>query len=404
MLALAASEFVLVAGARPNFMKLAPLVRELTRRRPGSATVVHTGQHRGYEMSGVFFEQLGMPQPDVLLDIGSPGDGDQAVRIMRAFDAYLVARAALPRAVVVVGDVTSTMACAVAAARCGVPVAHVEAGLRSFDLTMPEEVNRIVTDSVSEILLVSEPAALDNLARERVPADRVRFCGNVMIDSLLDQLPAARALEMPARFGVRPGAYVIATLHRPSNVDVPARLRQLVTLLQRLGNELPVLFPVHPRTERMLGEMGLCDALVRGGGARLLPPLGYREFVGLLESARLVVTDSGGVQDETTFLGFSCVTLRESTERPITVSAGTNQLAGDDLDHALHVCTSRLRAPTSRARPIDGWDGHAAARIVDALDARFSLAAMTGVSRLSRKSTADHNFPLRIEMELRRTQ
>jgi UDP-N-acetylglucosamine 2-epimerase (non-hydrolysing) len=360
-------DVVLVAGARPNFMKLAPLLRELARRGQLRATLVHTGQHYGHQMSDVFFEQLGMPKPDVHLEVGSASHGMQTGKIMAAFEDYLAARAAPPRGVVVVGDVNSTMACALVAVKRGIPVAHVEAGLRSFDRAMPEEINRMVTDAVSDLLLVSEPAGLDNLAREGVPTARVRYCGNVMIDSLVDQLPAARALEMPARFGVRRGAYAIATLHRPSNVDAPDRLRELIALLLRVGTELPVLFPVHPRTDKVLGELRQRDALALGGRVRLIPALGYREFLGLMDAARLVLTDSGGVQEETTHLGVPCVTLRANTERPVTVSQGTNMLAGEDLDHAWAICTSILRGTSRPPVPIVGWDGHAATRVIDAL-------------------------------------
>lgn len=367
-------DVVLVAGARPNFMKLAPLLRELARRGQLRGTLVHTGQHYGHDMSGVFFEQLRMPSPDVHLQVGSASHGVQTGRIMAAFEDYLAARPSPPRGLVVVGDVNSTMACALVAVKRGIPVAHVEAGLRSFDRTMPEEINRIVTDSISDLLLVSEPAGLDNLAHEGVPTERVRYCGNVMIDSLVDQLPAARALEMPARFGVSRGAYAVATLHRPSNVDAPDRLRELIAFLQRVGSELPVLFPVHPRTDKMLGDLELRDALASGGRVRPIPPLGYREFLGLMEGARLVVTDSGGIQEETTFLGVPCVTLRANTERPVTVTQGTNTLVGEDLDRAWGVCASSLHGTARPARPIDGWDGRAATRVVDALATAWKVS------------------------------
>jgi UDP-N-acetylglucosamine 2-epimerase (non-hydrolysing) len=360
-------DVVLIAGARPNFMKLAPLLRELARRGQLRATLVHTGQHYSHQMSDVFFEQLGMPEPDVHFEVGSASHGVQTGKIMAAFDDYLAARATPPRGVVVVGDVNSTMACALVAVKRGIPVAHVEAGLRSFDRAMPEEINRLVTDAVSDLLLVSEPAGLDNLAREGVPAARVRYCGNVMIDSLVEQLPAARALEMPARLGTRRGAYAIATLHRPSNVDVPDRLRELIAFVLRVGTELPVVFPVHPRTDKVLGELGLHGALALGGRVRLIPPLGYREFLGLMDAARLVVTDSGGIQEETTYLGIPCVTLRANTERPVTITQGTNTLVGDDLERAWAVCISSLRGALRPSQPIAGWDGRAATRVVDAL-------------------------------------
>ena len=370
-------DVVLVAGARPNFMKLAPLLRELARHRV-RATLIHTGQHYGHDMSDVFFEQLRMPTPDVHLDIGSASHGVQAGQIMVAFDEYLAARRAPPQGVVVVGDVNSTMACALVAVKRGIPVAHVEAGLRSFDRAMPEEINRIVTDSISDLLLVSEPAGLDNLDREGVPADRVRYCGNVMIDSLVEQLPSARALDMPAKLGLRRGEYAVATLHRPSNVDVPQRLRELIAFLLRVGGEHPVVFPVHPRTEKMLAELGVREELVHDARARLVPPLGYREFLGLMDGARLVVTDSGGIQEETTYLGVPCVTLRANTERPVTITRGTNTLVGDDLERAWSVCASILRGSVKRAEAIDGWDGHAALRIIDALITSWRITATYG--------------------------
>ncbi len=368
-----AGDVVLVAGARPNFMKLAPLLRELARRRI-PATLVHTGQHYGHEMSDVFFEQLRMPSPDVHLDIGSASHGAQTGKIMIAFEEYLAARAAAPQGVVVVGDVNSTMACALVAVKRGVAVAHVEAGLRSFDRAMPEEINRIVTDSISDLLLVSEPAGVDNLVREGVPSERVRYCGNVMIDSLVDQLPAARMLDMPARFGVRRGEYAVATLHRPSNVDEPARLREVIAFLQCVGAEVPVVFPVHPRTEKVLAELDLRDVLAGDARVRMIPPLGYREFLSLMDGARLVVTDSGGIQEETTYLGVPCVTLRSNTERPITTTRGTNSLVGDDLARAWSVCAAILRGSVRRSEPIDGWDGRAACRVIDALVAEWHIS------------------------------
>ena len=360
-------------------MKLAPLLRELAGRGV-RATLVHTGQHYGHDMSDVFFEQLGMPRPTVHFEIGSASHGVQTGRILVAFEEYLAARPAPPKGVVVVGDVNSTMACALVAVKRGIPVAHVEAGLRSFDRAMPEEINRIVTDSISDVLLVSEPAGLDNLEREGVPHERVRYCGNVMIDSVVDQLPSAKALDMPGRIGLRRGEYAVATLHRPSNVDVPARLRELIAFLQRMANELPVVFPVHPRTEKMLTELGLRDELARDDRARLIPPLGYREFLSLMEGARLVVTDSGGIQEETTYLGIPCVTLRANTERPVTDTRVTNTLVGDDLPRAWSVCASVLHGSFKRAVPIDGWDGRAACRIIDALVACW---------RITPPSTAD---------------
>jgi UDP-N-acetylglucosamine 2-epimerase (non-hydrolysing) len=331
-------------------------------------------------MSDVFLEQLRMPNPDVHLEIGSASHGVQTGKILVAFDQYLDARPAPPRGVVVVGDVNSTMACTLGAVKRGIPVAHVEAGLRSFDRAMPEEINRIVTDAIADLLLVSEPAGIVNLEREGVPGERIRYCGNLMIDSLVDQLPAARALDMATAIGLRRGEYAVATLHRPSNVDAPARLRELITFLQRLGGELPVVFPVHPRTAKMLAELDLGHALGRDGRARLSPPLGYREFVSLMDGARLVVTDSGGIQEETTYLGVPCVTLRANTERPITITRGTNTLVGDDLERAWSVCASILRGSARRVEPIEGWDGRAACRAIDALVTGWHLSESRAVA------------------------
>ena len=331
---------VFVAGARPNFVKLAPLVRAFT----GERIIVHTGQHSDHAMAGVFFEQLGIPRPDHDLGIA----GAQTPKIMDAFGAYLDSNR--PRGVVVVGDVASTMACALAAATRGVAVAHVEAGLRSFDRSMPEEVHRIVTDSVSELLFASESAAIANLEHEGRRDGYL--AGNVMIDTLIAQLPAARELAMAARFEI--DDYVVATLHRPANVDDPDQLERLCVALQTLARERPVVFPVHPRTRARLGKLD---------GVMLVSPLGYREFLGLVDGARCVVTDSGGLQDETTWLGIPCFTLRPNTERPCTVDVGTNRLVTDVVGLPSLVREAVRREPAT----IEGWDGHAAERVADRL-------------------------------------
>jgi UDP-N-acetylglucosamine 2-epimerase (non-hydrolysing) len=259
------------------------------------------------------------------------------------------------------------MACALVGAKRGIPVVHVEAGLRSFDRSMPEEINRIVTDAVSDLLLVSEPAGLDNLAREGIPVDKVRYVGNVMIDTLVDQLPAARALGMARRFALDGQPYAVVTLHRPSNVDDAKRLAELAAFLRRIASQLPIVFPLHPRTEKRLADLGLREELSRDGRVQLVSPLGYREFIGLMATARVVVTDSGGIQEETTFLGIPCVTLRSNTERPVTTTVGTNVLVGDDLALAERAVSNALGCRHDITTQIDGWDGKAAARIVDAL-------------------------------------
>lgn len=343
-------------------MKVAPILRELASRGL-RGDLVHTGQHYDYEMSGVFFEQLGLAKPDAFLQVGSGPHGVQTGKIMVAFEEYLVGRTKPPSSVIVVGDVNSTMACALVAVKRGIRVVHVEAGLRSFDRAMPEEINRIVTDSVSDLLLVSDPAGIDNLRCEGIADEKVKFVGNVMIDSLVHQLPEAKALGMADRFGLSKGSYAIVTLHRPSNVDVDEKLRALAKFVGELANKVPVVFPIHPRTEKRMNDLGIRDAL---GAAKLTAPLGYREFLGLMSGTRIAVTDSGGIQEETSFLGIPCVTMRLNTERPVTITHGTNRLVGEDLALAMHVVDELLATPAKPAA-IDGWDGRAAGRIVDAL-------------------------------------
>jgi len=361
-------DLIFVVGARPNFVKVAPILRALAAPpamfRP---CLVHTGQHYDWELSGVFLQQLGLSKPDVDLGVGSGLHGRQTGRILEAFEAYLVGRPSLPHGVVVVGDVNSTVASALAAAKLGVPVAHVEAGLRSGDRTMPEEINRILTDAVAEVFLVSEPSGLNNLWREGVPGDRVFLVGNVMIDTLAAELPAARALGMPARVGLAPKDYALVTLHRPTNVDDPERLRAVVEFLMDVGQRLPVVFPAHPRTRTRLTEQGLLERILETPSLRFSDPLGYREHLGLLTDAALVLTDSGGIQEETTFLGIPCLTLRFNTERPITVTEGTNTLVGSDFSLALKLVESILSGAYKPGHPISCWDGHTAERIVDVL-------------------------------------
>lgn len=352
---------LVVAGARPNFMKVAPLLREM-RARPGFAPcLVHTGQHYDAAMSDAFFRDLGIPEPDVNLGVGSGTHATQTAEVLRKIEPVLVERR--PAAVVVVGDVNSTLAATIAAVKLGIPVAHVEAGLRSFDRSMPEEINRIMTDSVSHWLFTSEPSGTENLLREGIAAERIHFVGNVMIDTLLANLERARSAAPLAALGLEAGGYALLTLHRPSNVDDPERLGRLFAVLEEIHRELPVVFPVHPRTRASI-ETRL------GGRApklRLVEPLGYLEFLGLSASARLVLTDSGGVQEETTALGIPCLTLRESTERPITVTEGTNVLVGSDPAKIRSEARRILDGGGRRGRLPALWDGRAAARIADVL-------------------------------------
>ncbi len=363
-----AGQVVFVAGARPNFMKVAPMLRAVEAAgRPFEPVLVHTGQHYDASMSDVFFRELGIPAPDVHLNVGSGAHGAQTAKILAAFEAWLTSLPAPPRGVVAVGDVNSTMACTLAAVKLEVPVAHVEAGLRSFDRKMPEEINRMVTDAVADLLLTSERSGNDNLAREGVDPARVRLVGNTMIDTLVHELPRARALGVPARHGLTPGGYALVTLHRPSNVDDAARLGALVALLEETARRVPVVFPVHPRTRERLGRFGLLDRVAGNPSLRVLDPLGYRETLGLMADARYALTDSGGIQEETTFLGVPCLTLRPNTERPATVTFGTNTIVGDDLAKARSLVNDIAEGRYKKGGAVDGWDGRASERVTRAL-------------------------------------
>lgn len=371
---------LVVAGARPNFVKIAPLMKHL---RPVEAMLadvllLHTGQHYDDAMSRVFFDQLGIPRPDVNLEIGSGSHGRQTAEIMLRFEP-LVAEWK-PDVVVVVGDVNSTVACALVAVKLGIRVAHVEAGLRSFDRSMPEEINRVLTDAVSDYLFVTEPSGTDNLRREGVPDDKVFLVGNVMIDSLRSLLPAARAtgilrdlrLVPDSMPGAKPKPFAFVTLHRPSNVDDPKKLGSILAVLIEIGRDLPVVFPAHPRTRQNLERFGFAPR-VRSGppalapGIWVLPPVGYLESLHLMSEAAVVLTDSGGIQEETTALAVPCLTLRDNTERPITVNQGTNTLVGTDPDRILREARAILSGNGKRGRIPTLWDGHAAQRIVTIL-------------------------------------
>lgn len=358
----------LVAGARPNFMKLAPVVRALEATGALRFRIVHTGQHYDEAMTGVFFAELGIPAPDVHLEVGSGSHGAQTARILERYEAHLMANP--PNATVVFGDVNSTIACALAAAKVGVPVAHVEAGLRSFDRSMPEEINRLLTDAVSDLLLVSEPSGVTNLDREGIPQDKIRLVGNVMIDTLHAWLPAARGREVPKRLGLSPGRYGFVTLHRPSNVDDPATLVRLLDLLHALADDLPLVFAVHPRTRAAARQAGYGDLLARThGGVVYLGPQPYVDTLSLVADAALVLTDSGGLQEETAVLGVPCLTLRQNTERPITLELGTSRLVGNDSERIISAYRDVLNGRWPKARAIPLWDGQAGARVAAELTA-----------------------------------
>jgi UDP-N-acetylglucosamine 2-epimerase (non-hydrolysing) len=357
-----------VVGARPNFMKMAPIVRSLAAR-PGrfATTLVHTGQHYDDAMSKVFFEELGMPRPDLDLNVGSGSHAAQTAAIMKAFEpAALDIR---PQLVIVVGDVNSTIACALVAVKLGIPVAHVEAGLRSFDRTMPEEINRLLTDQISELLFTTEASAETNLVREGVDRSKIHFVGNVMIDTLLMHRDRARALNAAARHGLN-GRFALITLHRPANVDDAGTFEEMMGALAVIAQDVPLVFPVHPRTRPSIMRSPTARQMVDAQRLRLMDPLGYLEFVGLMEAASVVLTDSGGIQEETTILGVPCLTLRNNTERPITIAEGTNRLAGTTPDSILTAWRALQSADGHRRIP-PLWDGRAAERIADVLDRAF---------------------------------
>ena len=354
----------LVAGARPNFMKLAPVVRAM--RTSGAAfRIVHTGQHYDPSMNNVFFAELGIPAPDVHLDVGSGTHGAQTARILERYEAHLLERGAT--ATVVFGDVNSTVACALAATKVGVPVAHVEAGLRSFDRSMPEEINRIVTDAIADLLLVSDPSGVDHLRNSGIEESKIKMVGNVMIDTLFDHLDRARSRDVGTQLGLRDRAYGVVTLHRPSNVDDPATLGSLLDLLSSLAVRLPLVFAVHPRTRAAAERIGRSDVLSGQSGLICIGPQGYLDTVSLVSRAKVVLTDSGGLQEETSVLGVPCLTMRENTERPITVTLGTSRLVGNDPKRILDAFEDVLAGRWQTGQPIPMWDGKAALRIADEL-------------------------------------
>jgi UDP-N-acetylglucosamine 2-epimerase (non-hydrolysing) len=351
-----------VVGARPNFMKVAPILAQLRKAPDVEQVLVHTGQHYDAKMSDVFFQDLGMPAPDVHLGVGSGSHAQQTAKVMVEIEPVLVRHR--PDVVVVAGDVNSTLAVALVASKLGIRIAHVEAGLRSRDWSMPEEVNRILTDRLSDLLFTPSPDGDENLAREGIDPSRVHLVGNVMIDSLRAALPRARESRIHARLGLAKGGYALATLHRPSNVDEPDALAKVLGALAEVAGRLPVVFPIHPRTRaRLAGDARSSERAEGRKGLQLVDPLGYLDFLALIADARLVLTDSGGIQEETTALGVPCLTLRENTERPITVEIGTNTLVGTDPAQIVPRALAVLEGRGKTGRVPDLWDGRAAERI-----------------------------------------
>lgn len=373
-----------VVGARPNFMKMAPLLRALRAYPEIRPVLIHTGQHYDANLSDVFFDELEMPRPDISLEVGSGKHGAQTARVLERLEAVL--EQGPPGGgrygrVVVVGDVNSTMAATLAAVKLGIPVAHVEAGLRSFDRSMPEEINRIVTDSVSDMLFVSEPAGVENLLREGHPESHVHLVGNVMIDSLLRLLPRAQTTDTLERFELRHGEYGVVTLHRPANVDDGETLARLLDVLIETSETIRLVFPVHPRTTARIEQFGLADRLQSAPGILQLPPLGYLDFLSITSQARVIVTDSGGLQEESTALGVPCLTMRPNTERPITVTQGSSLLIGSDTDLLRQHLDEVLKGNGKRGACPELWDGRASERIAAVLAGDAGSAAPASVDR-----------------------
>lgn len=355
----------LIAAARPNFMKVAPLWRAMDARRPAlEPLLIHTGQHYDHNMSDVFFRDLGLPTPHVHLGVGGGSHAQQTGGVMVKFEELCLRER--PDLVVVVGDVNATMATSITAAKLHIPVAHVEAGLRSRDMTMPEEINRLVTDAIADLLFTPSPDADANLLAEGVASTRIRLVGNIMIDSLVGSVERARALDTCDRFGLTPGQFGVVTLHRPANVDDPATLARILSVL--VGIELPLVFPVHPRTRTVMRDHDLgARCGLTGSLVILADPLGYYEFMNLVVNAKLILTDSGGIQEETTWLGIPCLTLRPNTERPITITEGTNELATVDTLAAQTAAILDGRWKQGRVPAL--WDGATGPRVVDAIEA-----------------------------------
>jgi UDP-N-acetylglucosamine 2-epimerase (non-hydrolysing) len=364
-------KIAIIAGARPNFMKIAPLIKEINKRKRFNFTLVHTGQHYDSGMSKIFFSGLGIPQPDRNLGVGSMSNTAQRAKIMEALEPVFLEEK--PDLVLVVGDVNSTVAAAMTASDYGIPVAHVEAGLRSFDMTMPEEINRILTDRLSRFLFVTEELGVQNLQREGIDEKRIFFVGNVMIDNLVSQMPRIEN----TRFSIPGIRFMVVTLHRPSNVDRKEKLRSLMQSLEDISRDIALIFPIHPRTRKNLDdfkidvgrEIDLSElGDIRDPDIYMLSPLGYNEFMKLVKNSLGLITDSGGIQEETTFLGIPCFTIRENTERPITIEMGTNILIGSDTDRLKGSIRDLLNGKLKTGEIPQLWDGKAASRILDVLE------------------------------------
>ncbi len=364
-----------VVGARPNFMKIAPIIEEMKKADSIDQILVHTGQHYDDKMSKFFFDDLGLPKPDINLEVGSGSHASQTAEIMTSFEEVLLEHR--PDYILVVGDVNSTIACALTASKLGIKIIHVEAGLRSFDRSMPEEINRVLTDSISDMLFITEKSANENLLKEGITEDKIFFVGNVMIDTLLKHRTKADGSDVLLRMGIAEQPYCLVTLHRPSNVDRMETLEGLIHAFAEISRIYPVIFPCHPRTRKKIekfklsGHIRASDNGRAGDGITLYDPLGYLDFIKLISNAKLVLTDSGGVQEETTILNVPCLTLRENTERPVTVSEGTNEIVGTDKKTIVEKSSRILGGADLKGRIPELWDGRAAERIVDVLKKHF---------------------------------
>jgi UDP-N-acetylglucosamine 2-epimerase (non-hydrolysing) len=358
-----------VAGARPNFMKIAPLMKEMQKQPDIDPILVHTGQHYDDRMSKLFFDDLQIPRPNINLEVGSASHSVQTAKIMIAFEQVLIQEQ--PDLVVVVGDVNSTIGCALPAVKLHILVAHVEAGLRSFDRNMPEEINRVLTDAISNYLFVTEPSGQKNLLNEGIPEEKIYFVGNVMIDTLLANKAKAERSSLISTLALQPQEYALLTLHRPSNVDIRETFIRLLNALEEIQTHLPVIFPVHPRTKTRIDEFGFTSRVDSMSNLRLIEPLGYLDFLKLVAESKFVLTDSGGIQEETTILQVPCITLRDNTERPITVHQGTNVVVGTDTKRIIEESHNILNGKVIASQMPELWDGKAAERIVNTLIAKL---------------------------------
>jgi UDP-N-acetylglucosamine 2-epimerase (non-hydrolysing) len=353
-------KIISVVGARPNFMKVAPLYREFKKYdNEIQHLICHTGQHYDEKMSKIFFDELELPKPDFYLGVGSGTHAEQIAGVMVAFEKVL--QQEMPDLVIVVGDVNSTIACSLVASRFGIKVAHVEAGLRSFDRSMPEEINRMLTDTIADYLFVTEQSGINNLHHEGIREDKIFFTGNVMIDSLVHYLPKVEKSDILQKLSLSPRDYILVTLHRPANVDTEEGLKGLFGMLNRISAKKKIVFPIHPRTKNNLEKYGLTNIV--SGNILLTDPLGYIEFVSLIKNSLLIVTDSGGIQEESTYLQIPCITVRDNTERPVTVTVGTNRLIGTDTGKVEKAVDEILEGKIKRGHIPELWDGHAAGRI-----------------------------------------